>query len=132
MTNTINTINTRFSTLVTALRADADKCDLIEDVKDTVDACCGYVEQVDNMAESIQLARATMDAEDFRRYAQNLDFNRRAAHEGLMINVDMLNRICVNLGIPLVADVDEDNRESYYAFAKKVAEATKLGEFCEW
>lgn len=127
-----NTINTRFSALVTALRADADKCDLIEDVKDTVDACCGYVEQVDQMEESIQLARATMDAEDFRRRVQNLDRNRRAAHESLMVDVNMLNRICALIGLPPVADVDEDNRESYYSFAKKVAEATKLGEFCEW
>lgn len=87
---------------------------------------------VDRMEANIRTARETMDAEDFRRRVQTLDMNRRTAHEGLMIDVNMLNKICANIGIPPVADVDEDNRESYYSFAKKVAEAAELGEFQEW
>lgn len=88
MTNT--NIYTRLNNLVCALRADEDNCDLVEDVKDTVDSCRNYVGMVDRMEANIRTARETMDA------------------------------------------VDEDNRESYYSFAKKVAEAAELGEFQEW
>lgn len=130
MTNT--NIYTRLNNLVCVLRADEDNCDLVEDVKDTVNLCRNYVGMVDRMEANIRTARETMDAEDFRRRVQTLDMNRRTAHEGLMIDVNMLNKICANIGIPPVADVDEDNRESYYSFAKKVAEAAELGEFQEW
>ena len=111
MTNT--NIYTRLNNLVCALRADEDNCDLVEDVRDTVNSCRNYVGMVD-------------------RRVQTLDMNRRTAHEGLMIDVNMLNKICASIGIQPVADVDEDNRESYYSFAKKVAEAAELGEFQEW
>ena len=126
MTNT--NIYTRLNNLVCALRADEDNCDLVETVRDTIDSCRNYVGMVDRMEANIRTARETMDAEDFRRRVQTLDMNRRTAHEGLMIDVNMLN----NIGIQPVADVDEDNRESYYSFAKKVAEAAELGEFQEW
>ena len=46
-----------------------------------------------------------------------------------MTNTNIYTRLN-NLVCALRAD--EDNRESYYSFAKKVAEAAELGEFQEW
>lgn len=99
MTNT--NIYTRLNNLVCALRADEDNCDLVGTVRDTVDSCRNYVGMVDRMEANIRTARETMDAEDFRRRVQTLDMNRRTAHEGLMIDVNMLNKICANIGISL-------------------------------
>lgn len=97
MTNT--NIYTRLNNLVCALRADEDNCDLVENVRDTVNSCRNYVGMVDRMEANIRTARETMDAEDFRRRVQTLDMNRRTAHEGLMIDVNMLNKICASIGI---------------------------------
>lgn len=72
----------------------------------------------------IQHARFTMDGEEFRQYVMELDRHRRALHEGLMARVNFANRLCVKLNTPVLAErVTEENRETYFAFAKEVVDS---------
>lgn len=65
-----------------------------------------------------------MDGEEFRQYVMGLDRHRRALHEGLMAQVNFANRLCVKLNTPVLAErVTEEDRETYFAFAKEVVDS---------
>lgn len=86
--------------------------------------CVDYVNIVSNQEVQIQHARFTMDGEEFRQYVMELDRHRRALHEGLMARVNFANRLCVKLNTPVLAErVTEENRETYFAFAKEVVDS---------
>lgn len=79
---------------------------------------------VGQMMARIQHARFTMDGEEFRQYVMELDRHRRALHEGLMARVNFANRLCVKLNTPVLAErVTEEDRETYFAFAKEVVDS---------
>lgn len=83
-----------------------------------------YVNIVSSQEVQIQHARFTMDGEEFRQYVMELDRHRRALHEGLMARVNFANRLCVKLNTPVLAErVTEENRETYFAFAKEVVDS---------
>ena len=53
-----------------------------------------------------------------------LDRHRRALHEGLMARVNFANRLCVKMNTPVLAErVTEEDRETYFAFAKEVVDS---------
>lgn len=110
------------NTLLEVLNANEDLADLVEDVKDVLQLSSKYVACVAEEEESIAAARFMMEGAAYRAFVQNVDRNRRIMHEALMSQVNMLNRICGLAGVAPVADVDVDDRESYYAFAKKVVD----------
>lgn len=108
-----NTLCCKVNDLYTALMAS----ELLND-------CVDYVNIVSSQEVQIQHARFTMDGEEFRQYVMELDRHRRALHEGLMARVNFANRLCVKLNTPVLAErVTEENRETYFAFAKEVVDS---------
>lgn len=96
--------------------------DMVEDVKDTLQLCSDYVALVANEEASIQMARMRLEPADYRSFVKNIDSNRRARHEALMANINMLNRLAAALKVEPVFDVDIDDRESYFRVAKQVVD----------
>lgn len=108
-----NTLCCKVNDLYTALMAS----ELLND-------CVDDVNIVSSQEVQIQHARFTMDGEEFRQYVMELDRHRRALHEGLMARVNFANRLCVKLNTPVLAErVTEENRETYFAFAKEVVDS---------
>lgn len=98
--------------------------DCVDDVVVMLKTCVDYVNIVSSQEVQIQHARFTMDGEEFRQYVMELDRHRRALHEGLMARVNFANRLCVKLNTPVLAErVTEENRETYFAFAKEVVDS---------
>ena len=53
----------------------------------------------------------------------SLDTSRRFAHNSLMTDVNVCNRVCKIVGVaPVAPDVSNEDRETYGAFAMKVVE----------
>ena len=91
-------------------------------LKSTLEQCNEYVALVTGEEQQLQINRIRMDAEDFREFAMGLDKTRRMAHNALMANIDLLNRLFVLKGFQAVASVNAENRETYFAFAKAVVD----------
>ena len=107
-----------------ALTASQDWSDCVEDVTDMLTHCVDYVNIVVNQEVTIQNARFRMEGEDLRRYIMNIDKSRRLLHEGLMAEVNLVNRLCGKMNVPIVAEnVSEERRETYFEFAKQVVDA---------
>lgn len=93
-------------------------------VVDSLNSLANYARFLAEQEILIQQARITMDGEEFRQYVMELDRHRRALHEGLMARVNFANRLCVKLNTPVLAErVTEENRETYFAFAKEVVDS---------
>ena len=109
-----NTLCCKVNDLYTALMASELLNDCVDDVVVMLKTCVDYVNIVSSQEVQIQHARFTME----------LDLHRRALHEGLMARVNFANRLCVKLNTPVLAErVTEENRETYFAFAKEVVDS---------
>lgn len=114
-----NTLCCKVNDLYTALMASELLNDCVDDVVVMLKTCVDYVNIVSNQEVQIQHARFTMD-----EYVMELDRHRRALHEGLMARVNFANRLRVKLNTPVLAErVTEENRETYFAFAKEVVDS---------
>lgn len=119
-----NTLCCKVNDLYTALMASELLNDCVDDVVEMLKTCVDYVNIVTSQEVQIQHARFTMDGEEFRQYVMGLDRHRRALHEGLMARVNFANRLCVKLNTPVLAEqVTEEDRETYFAFAKEVVDS---------
>lgn len=100
---------------------DEDLRDMYADaVKSALMACASYVKRVAQMEQRIQLARFRMEGEEYREFVMELDRSRRYHHDSMMGQINMMNRIAARLGKDAIADVDENNRETYADFAMRV------------
>ena len=108
--------------LTAAMEASDDWRDMTDSVADALKACVSYVEIVSNEEILIQNARFRLAGQELRDFIMSLDKTRRMRHNALMVQVNMLNRLCRMFKFPELADVDELRRESYYDFAKKVVD----------
>ena len=89
-----------------------------------IDAAHGeYVGIVVSQEQRLQVARFRMEASDFREFVMSVDSSRRFAHNALMDQVNLCNRVCEKIGVSAIApDVTESDRETYGAFAMRVVE----------
>lgn len=117
----MNNLKNKVNALMKAI-SNSDFSDMVEDAKDTLQLCADYVSLVANEEASIQMARMRLEPADYRSFVKNIDNNRRARHEALMANINMLNRLAFAMKAEPVFDVDLDDRESYFRVAKQVVD----------
>lgn len=92
-------------------------------MKRALEACNDYVSKVDSMEQQMQLARFHLEGEEWRELVERLDRNRRVAHDAMMVDINVVNRLCAMFGIePFFAPKDENDRLEYAAFAKEVVD----------
>lgn len=113
---------TNIETLIITAKKDADGEFFAGCIADCLQECDEYVTRVAAEEQQIQSAYFRMEADELRKYVQDIDFGRRIAHEAMMAKVNLLNRLCAKFDVRAVADVREDDRESYAAFAKQVVD----------
>ena len=119
MKNLVNEVNT----LLSALSNDPEWNDMTDCVTDAFEDCAEYVKLVVRQESMIQNARFRMDPPEFRAYVMNLDMTRRTMHDGLMSSINLVNRLANKVGLPPIApNVDENRRETYFDFAKRVVD----------
>lgn len=114
----------KVNALYVALTASEDWSDCIEDVTNMLNGCANYVDVVTQQEVLIQNARFRMEGPELRQYIMGIDKNRRALHDGLMSDVNLVNRLCGKVGVPVIAEnVTEEYRETYFDFAKEVVDS---------
>lgn len=112
-------IKERINALLEVVKDDADQISL---VKNLISSCSHYVDVVVNTENSINIARFKInDPADYREYVQQLDKSRRIAHETVISNVHIVDRLCkLNKVEPIYGG--EDDRLAIADFAKQVVD----------
>lgn len=68
-----------------------DDLEMLEDVEKDFSY---YVKAVTDMENGLTVARFRLEGEEYRTYIENLDRQRRAAHDAAIVSVKILNKFC--------------------------------------
>lgn len=93
---------------------DNSDLEILEDVEKDFSH---YVKSVSDMEHGIAVARFRLEGEEYRNYIQNLDKQRRAAHNAAIVSVRILNRFCKLYNTDLI-------------FAGNIEDRVQVGNFC--
>ncbi|SDF52419.1 Protein of unknown function [Thermoanaerobacter thermohydrosulfuricus] len=98
------------------------KKDDLEIVEEYPNKCSYYIEKVVSMESAILIARFRMEPEDYRNYIMELDRSRKIAHDALIAETKILNKICQIYGYPEIYNGSFENRNEIAEFAKKIVD----------
>lgn len=118
MVNTM-TLRERFVKLVMAWEVERDD-DIMRLITDNMNAFCKYVEAVYTMEYSMPMLRAQYDGQEYRDRVQQLDANRRHAHERAIIAATQLNRWAKMKGVEPLMLGDTTDRYQVADFCEEI------------
>lgn len=98
---------------------DGDRDEALDTIANALESFPNYANSVIHMQVMMPLWQARCEGQEFRDRVQDADQSRRAAHEGAIASLSMLNRICVKQGLEPFAQVDTKDR---YAVADFVGQ----------
>lgn len=87
-----------------------DDEEMLDFIKERMQYICNYVEKVTMMEYSIPLLRARFEGQDLIDKIENLDKQRRIAHEMAISAVKQMNRLCVAEGVEKLFNGNEEDR----------------------
>lgn len=94
---------------------------LMDLIRDQVDNFRKYVNAVVEMEIRIPIARfRSTDAEDFQRFVERLDSNRRKIHEVAIDSCRILNRTCATMGLDSFYPGDLEDRYQVADFCMEI------------
>ena len=89
---------------------ESQDTDLAEFIEEQVNYFRKYVNSVVEMEIRIPIARFRMETEEFQRFVENLDSNRRKIHETAIDACRILNRICGMMNLEAFYPGDLEDR----------------------
>ncbi len=106
----------KFNALVNKL-ISMNENELASDIEDIIDSCGKYIDAVNSMEAAITCARFRLEPEAYREYIVRLDVNRRRLHEGVIVSIKILNRLCKMAEIEPIYTGDLESRIEIAEFA---------------
>ena len=94
-----------------------DDEEMLDFIKERMQKICNYVDKVTMMEYTIPLLYARYEDEELRDKIENLDRQRRIAHEMAIAAVKQINRLCVSEEVEKLFTGNEDDRY-------------EIGDFC--
>lgn len=120
-------IKERIDHIVAELQEKSDstterKLDYIQKM---IQSAVNYVRTVVVMGAQMDIAKFRMEPEDYRMFVEQLDCNRRLAHNSFIIKLNVVNRICLDLGFDPIYD-GPDHRADKGEFAFSLVEEYRI------
>ncbi|HYE81560.1 MAG TPA: DUF3232 domain-containing protein [Clostridia bacterium] len=100
--------------------ADSGDEQYADAMKDLIESAAEYIKKVAVHESEKSVARLSMEGDKYGEYIQQLDGNRRTAHNKLISDVRVVNRLCKLYGISLMFEGDENNRIEIADFAQQI------------
>lgn len=110
-----NMIKEKFLSLVSAYKDDEDVLDI---VKNDIQAVGEYVNAVYMMETTIPILRTRFDGQKLRDRIEKLDSNRRFCHDRAIMGVKRLNRFAKMEGLEPIFSGDTDDRYQIADFCR--------------
>lgn len=90
----------------------------VEYIQNLILKATTYVRTVVEMESKIQTLRFRLETEDYQEAIEKLDRSRRLAHNSFISNIEVVNRICAQIGIePIYSGPDDRIAKGDFAFA---------------
>lgn len=99
---------------------DNEKGEYLQAIETMIADCGKYIERVTAMEAAQATARFRMEADDYRDTIVRLDRSRKFAHDSMMIDVKLVDRICALMGVEKIYS-GPDERILIADFAGQIA-----------
>ena len=94
----------------------------LELMEDLISSASDYVRRVNVLEIGLMVGKYNKEGDEYREYIEKLDKLRSSAHNALITNVKIINRLCKNNDLPLIYSGNEEDRIKVAEFAKQVVE----------
>lgn len=94
----------------------------LELMEDLISSASDYVRRVNVLEIGLMVGKYSKEGSEYREYIEKLDKLRSSAHNALITNVKIINRLCKNNDLPLIYSGNEEDRIQVAEFAKQVVE----------
>jgi len=98
---------------------DRECLDLMEDL---ISSASDYVRRVNVLEIGLMVGKYNKEGAEYREYIEKLDKQRSNAHNALITNVKIINRLCKNNNLELIYSGNEEDRIEVAKFAQQVVE----------
>jgi hypothetical protein len=100
--------------------SDSRDSECLELIEDLISSAAEYVKRVSILELGIMVGKHNKDGEEYREYIQNLDKQRSNAHNALINNLKIINRLYRNNNMLPIYKGNEDNRVEIANFAQEI------------
>jgi carboxylesterase type B len=98
---------------------DSECLDMMEDL---IESASDYVRRVNVLEIGLMVGKYNKEGAEYREYIERLDKQRSNAHNDLISNVKIINRLCRKNDLPLIYQGNEEERVEVAEFAQQVVE----------
>ncbi|WP_411682902.1 DUF3232 domain-containing protein [Clostridium thailandense] len=98
---------------------DSECLDIMEDL---IESASDYVRRVNVLEIGLMVGRYNKEGSEYREYIEKLDKQRSNAHNALISNVKIINRLCRKNNLQPIYQGNEEERIEVAEFAQKVVE----------
>ena len=100
--------------------SDSRDSECLELIEDLVSSTAEYVKRVNILELGMMVGKHNKEGEEYREYIHSLDRQRSNAHNALINNLKIVNRIYRNNNMIPIYKGDEDNRVEIANFAQEI------------
>lgn len=90
-------------------------------IEQFMNSCYEYVRAVDEMETAIRIARFHLEPEEYKEKVEQLDQSRRAVHNGIIADLNMLEKLLACYGLPHFFDGSTEDRYQVADFCGEVS-----------
>ncbi len=98
---------------------DSECLDMMEEL---IESASDYIRRVNVLEIGVMVGKYNKEGDEYREYIKKFDKQRSNAHNSLISNVKIINRLCRNNNLPLIYQGNEEDRIEVAEFAKKVVD----------
>ena len=102
--------------------SESNDSECLELIEDLISSASDYVRRVNVLEIGLMVGKYNKEGSEYREYIEKLDKLRSSAHNALITNVKIINRLCRNNNLPPIYDGNEEARIQVAEFAKQVVE----------
>lgn len=89
---------------------------------DLISSASDYVRRVNVLEIGLMVGKYNKEGAEYREYIEKLDKQRSNAHNALITNVKIINRLCKNNDLASIYSGNEEDRIQVAEFAQNVVE----------
>jgi len=104
---------------VISVTEDSDCLDIMEEL---ISTASDYVRRVNVLEIGIMVGKYNKDGNEYREYIEKLDKQRSDAHNSLISNAKIINRLCKKNNLPLIYEENANERIEVAEYAQKVVD----------
>jgi carboxylesterase type B len=98
---------------------DSECLDMMEEL---IESASDYIRRVNVLEIGVMVGKYNKEGDEYREYIKKLDKQRSNAHNSLISNVKIINRLCRNNNLSMIYQGNEEDRIEVAEFAQKVVD----------